>query len=120
MRILVVDDEGTVRKSCERILAEEGVEVVAATRGEEGLVLLAQEEFDAVFLDLMMPGVGGMETLSLLRRSHPALPVVVITGYATPEVEDDCRERGATAWLPKPFGPDELLRALEEAMGETR
>ena len=120
MKALVIDDEGTVRKSCERILCEEGWEVEATTRGEEGLVRLDREAFDAVFLDLMMPGVGGMETLRLLRTKYASIPVVVITGYATPEVEAECREKGATVWLPKPFGPDELMGALGEALRATR
>jgi CheY-like chemotaxis protein len=94
--------------------------VVLTTRGDEGLIRLAREDFDAILLDLMMPGVGGLETLRLIRRWGDTTPVVVITGYATPEVEEDCRETGATVWLPKPFGPDELLGALAEALGEVR
>jgi CheY-like chemotaxis protein len=116
----VIDDEGTVRRSCERILAAEGHEVVLTTQGDEGLIRLAKEEFDAVLLDLMMPGVGGLETLRLFRQWGKDTPVVIITGYATPEVEAECRESGATAWLPKPFGPDELLAALAEAMEGTK
>jgi len=120
LRVLVIDDEGTVRISCERILEEEGDEVILTNRGEDGLARLEGEDFDAVLLDLMMPGVGGLETLRRIRERKPRLPVVVITGYATPEVEEQCRESGATAWLPKPFGPDELVAALEQAMEGTR
>jgi len=115
MRVLVVDDERTVRLSCERILEVEGHEVVSAERGEEGLQRLVHGRFDLLLLDLMMPGIGGIEGLRLLRAMDDAIPVVVMTGYATPEVEDECRALGATVWLPKPFGPDELLAAIAEA-----
>lgn len=116
MRVLVIDDEGTVRKSCERILDGGEHDVTCVDRGEGGLSLLGWDDFDVVVLDLMMPGIGGMETLRLIRRDHPQLPVVIITGYATPEVEAECRENGASVWLPKPFGPDELTAALAEAI----
>ena len=115
MRVLVVDDEQTVRHSCERILDAEGHGVISVERGEDGLERLVNEEFDIVLLDLMMPGMGGLEALRLLRTMDEKIPVVVMTGYATPEVEDECRELGASVWLPKPFGPDELLASIHEA-----
>ncbi|MEN8148686.1 MAG: response regulator [Planctomycetota bacterium] len=116
MRILVVDDEKTVRRSCERILAIEGHDVLSVPRGEEGLERLVREGFDVVLLDLMMPGMGGLETLRLLRTMDGAIPVVVMTGYAKAEVEEECRRLGATVWLPKPFGPDELLGAIARGL----
>ena len=115
MRVLVVDDECAVRRSCERILEEEGLEVACVTRGEESLLIIADGEIDIVILDMMMPGVGGMETLRHIRGRWPDLPVVAISGYATLDIKRKCRELGASAWLEKPFGPDELLAALTEA-----
>ena len=116
--VLVVDDEGTVRRACERILREEGIRVVCVTRGEEAIAALPELAPDAVVLDLKMPGIGGIETLRRVRAESPGLPVVVITGYATLDTQRECMALGAAAWLPKPFGPDDLLGALRAAVKE--
>jgi len=114
-RVLVVDDESTIRRACERILGEAGIEAGTAQRGEEALVALRSGGVDAVVLDLKMPGMGGMETLRRIRAEWPRLPVVVITGYATGGTKGECVEEGRVVWLPKPFDPDQLLAALAEA-----
>ncbi len=115
-RVLVIDDEGTVRRSCERILAEEGIEVRCASRGEEGLRVLDDAGLEAVILDMKMPGLDGLSVLRTIRDARPGLPVLVITGYATLDMKRECLGTGASAWLAKPFGPDELLDALRRAM----
>ncbi|MCU0725923.1 MAG: response regulator [Planctomycetes bacterium] len=117
LRILIVDDEATIRRACERILAEEGHSTGLVSRGEEALAALAEGGFDAVVLDLKMPGLGGQETLRKIRETWRDLPVVVITGYATTVTKRECVEGGAAVWLPKPFDPEQLLEALDRALG---
>jgi CheY-like chemotaxis protein len=114
--VLVVDDEGTVRMACERSLEEHGIEVDAVDRGEDAIPRIGSMDYDAVLLDLMMPGVGGIATLDEIRLRWPDLPVVVITGYATLDVKRDCLARGASAWVAKPFGPDEIIDALRSVV----
>jgi CheY-like chemotaxis protein len=115
--VLIVDDEAVIRRACERILAEEGHSVELVRRGEEALSALAAGRFDAVVLDLKMPGLGGQETLRKIRETWRDLPVVVITGYATTVTKRECVEGGAAVWLPKPFDPEQLLEALGRAIG---
>ena len=115
-RILVVDDEPIVRASCRRTLEEEGHAVTLVARGEDAFPALRDERFDAVLLDLKMPGMGGIEVLARIRELWPGLPVVIMTGYATRDQQEAAAEQGATTWLPKPFGPPELLDALARAL----
>ena len=115
-RVLVVDDEGTVRHSCERIFEEFGIDVRSVGSAEAAFPILAREPFDAVVLDMMMPGMHGMDALAEIQRLWPGLSVIVITGYATLDMQRRCLDAGAAVWLSKPFGPDDLMAALQEAM----
>ena len=114
--ILLIDDEAVVQASCARILEDTGARLTIAPRGDAGLELLAARTFDAVLLDLKMPGMDGAEVLARIRQRWPDLPVVVITGYATMETERSCLAAGASAWLAKPFDPDVFCRILEDVM----
>jgi len=118
-RILVVDDEQIMRDGCTRILSKEDWEVVTAENGEVGLVAIKEGDgFDIVLLDLMMPGISGMEVLEAARQVDPNLLVIVITGYATVESAVEAMKKGAYDFIPKPFTPDQLRiivnRALEK------
>lgn len=115
-RLLVVDDEPVVRISCQRTLEDEGHAVKLLDRAEDAMAVLEAERFDAVLLDLKMPGMSGLELLGLIREQWPHLPVVIMTGYATRETKREAERQGATTWLPKPFGPPELLDALSRVL----
>jgi len=115
-RILVVDDEIVVCKSCEKILKRQGHEVVWTLSGKDGLERIRREPFDVVFTDLKMADVGGMEILRTIREEHPDIAVIVITGYATVAAAVETMRLGAFDFLPKPFTPQELLGALERAL----
>src|SRR3990172_7599444 len=89
MKILIVDDEVHVAKVLADSVRLQGDEAFVAGGGEEGLALLDQKRPDAVFLDIVMPGMGGIEVLRRIREVYPALPVIVITGHAsTAEIEE--------------------------------
>ena len=117
-RVLVIDDEPTIRRACERSLAPEGIETTAVCTCEEALGHVAAGETDAIILDLMMPGMGGLEFLRMIREQGSTLPVLVITGYSTPEIRTECRRLGAAHSIAKPFDPDQLLHALERAVSD--
>ncbi len=116
--ILVVDDEETIRLGCKRILSKEGYNVDLAKTGEEGISKVKENfnELYAVILDLMLPGMGGMEVLKEIKEIDPELPVIVVTGYATVEKAVEAMKSGAYDFIPKPFTPDQLRITVERAV----
>jgi two-component system response regulator MprA len=123
MKILVVDDERAVRESLRRALELEGYEIELAADGNEALYRLeVTEEPDALILDVLMPGVDGLEVCRRLRGAGSKLPVLMLT--ARTEVEDRVAglDAGADDYVTKPFALEELLarvRALLRRTGET-
>jgi len=115
-RVLVVDDEKRIRDGCIKMLAEEGFLAASAESGEIGLSMLESEHYDIVLLDLMMPGLSGLEALEHIGVSHPDTVVIVITGYATLEHGIEAMKKGAFDFLPKPFSPQELRLVIKKAM----
>ena len=109
MRILVVDDDRAVREALERALGLEGYDVELAADGAEALSAVERSEPDAVVLDVLMPGVDGLEVCRLLRRAQHRVPILMLT------VRDSLGERvegldaGADDYLSKPFELEELL-----------
>ncbi|MEO0250227.1 MAG: ATP-binding protein [candidate division WOR-3 bacterium] len=116
--VLVIDDEQTMREGCSRILSKRGWSVLVAENGEKGLsqIQTHHDQIDAVLLDLMMPGVSGMEVLEQTRLLDPDLPVIVITGYATVESAVEAMKKGAYDFIPKPFTPDQLRLVVGRAL----
>ncbi len=114
-RVLVVDDELSVCKSCEKILGREGYQVKSVLSGSHALALLEQEPFDIVFTDLKMAEMGGMDLLESLRARFPDIVPVVITGYATIASVVETMKLGAFDYLPKPFTPDEMAAVAKKA-----
>ena len=112
MRILIVDDEIHVATVLAESVRAQGHEVIVAGSGEEGLALLDQTHPHAVFLDLVMPEMSGLEVLRRIRQSHPALPVVVITGHASSAQIEEAKRLGAADCVAKPFVLNQLNRAL--------
>jgi two-component system response regulator MprA len=110
-RVLVVDDDGPVRAVLARQLEGLGVQVTTAAGGAQAIERLNAERFDALFLDLDMPGVTGLDVLLHVQRAAPRLPVVVVTG--TLEAE---RIEGALEVLAKPIASGALRAALKQAL----
>lgn len=111
-RILVIDDEPVVGMSCRRTLAPEGHDVSVYEDPHRGLAAAASGEFDVVFLDLMMPGLDGMEVLRRIKQAGIATEVVIITGHSTVESAVEAMQLGAADYLSKPFSPAELKLVL--------
>jgi PAS domain S-box-containing protein len=116
MRILVVDDEKIMREGAERILTKEGWKATIAKNGERGLELIKDGKFRILLLDLMMPGISGMDVLKKVRESQPDLLVIVITGYATIDNAVEAMKSGAYDFIPKPFTPDQLRIVVRRAL----
>jgi two-component system response regulator MprA len=121
VRILVVDDEPAVRASLARVLDQAGYQVSVAVDGRDALHQVALDHPDAVVLDVVMPGIDGIEVTRSLRSGRDRTPVLLLTARA--EVSDRVRglDAGADDYLTKPFALDELLarlRALLRRHGE--
>jgi DNA-binding NtrC family response regulator len=102
MKILIVDDEPQVAEILAKSLAREGHDATVAHSGEEALRLLGPAEPDALFLDVSMPGMNGLDVLAEVKRRRPTLPVVVITGHATEDEVDEVKRLGAVDVIEKP------------------
>src|SRR5262245_28213016 len=102
-RILVIDDEDVVREIFQRLLKSHGYEADFCPSGEEGLKLVQEKSYDAVILDLMMNGLGGLGTLQEIRKTDPDLPVIMVTAYASLESAIECMKQGAFDYVTKPF-----------------
>ncbi len=118
--ILVIDDEEAIRDSCQQVLRKAGYDCHTAVDGIEGLRLVNEVEPDLVLLDLMMPGIDGLETLRQIRKRHENIVCIVITGYATIESAVDAMKRGAFDFLPKPFTPEELRLIVNRGLEQRR
>jgi DNA-binding NtrC family response regulator len=116
--ILIIDDDGHMRRACSRVLTKAGWNVACAETGDEGLRAIrnATEPIDAILLDQLMPGMSGMEVLAEVQAMDSAIPVVIMTGSATDESAAELKKKGAIACLPKPFTPDQLRETIHEAI----
>jgi two-component system nitrate/nitrite response regulator NarL len=123
MKILIVDDHAMVRQALAALLERSapGIEVVQAGDVAQALDLARRHaDLDAVFLDLGLPGPGGMDALVELGRLRPALPVIVLTAAEDPDLARQAFAAGALGYVPKSATPETLLSALQLVMrGET-
>jgi DNA-binding NtrC family response regulator len=115
-RVLVIDDELVIGLSCRRCLGPEGHEVDCIEDPQRGLDAALTGDYDVIFLDLMMPGLHGMEVLKRLKEAGVASEVIIITGHSTVESAVEAMKHGAADYLGKPFGPDELRLVFRRAV----
>ena len=113
MKVLLIDDDGSLRKSLRLALEAMSHRVAEAGDGPAALALLARGPYDVALLDLRLAREAGLELLPALLRVAPGLPVVVVTAYATIETAVEAMRRGAVDYLPKPFTPDQLRLAFD-------
>jgi DNA-binding NtrC family response regulator len=114
-KVLVIDDDESIRIGCAQALEQGGFETALAADGQEGLEKASRESFDVALLDLMMPGLSGMDVLKRLKLDSPYLMVIIITAYATIESAVEAIKQGAHDYLPKPFTPESLIRMVLKA-----
>jgi CheY-like chemotaxis protein len=121
-KILVVDDDPFVLQSCRKILEAEGFKVTAVASAREAIETLELNYADLMITDIKMPEQDGFYLLGKIREkwplaSWPELPVLVMTGYPTPETLRQLKRSGVRKFIPKPFTPDELIAAVRK-LGE--
>jgi len=115
-RVLLVDDEPSIRRALKPVLTELGFEVLEASRGEEAIHLLRASSCDAVLLDINMPGIGGIATLSRLRTFLPRIPVLILSVRDEEEEKIAALELGANDYVTKPFSTRELIARIRSAI----
>ncbi|MGZ3694372.1 MAG: response regulator [Bdellovibrionota bacterium] len=113
MRILVVDDEKIISNSLQRVLVRGGHEVMVANNGVDAIRILSEDKkFDLLFLDLLMPEIGGGEVLDFVKKAIPQAKVLMMTAYGDISVKEDLMNRGALRVLAKPFDDITLIPKL--------
>lgn len=117
-RLLVVDDEPRICRSCVRILSKVGYRVDFAVDGVAALKELENDDYDCLIVDLKMGRLGGMEVLRRVKARRPAIKVIVITGYSSVPSAVEVMKLGAYDYLPKPFTPEELRAVVGQALAE--
>ncbi|GER79452.1 MAG: DNA-binding response regulator [Anaerolineaceae bacterium] len=117
-RVLIIDDEASLRQTLTRILQRAGHEVTSAESGEQGLELVAGGDFDIVYMDLRMPGMPGLEALKRIHAARPDLPVILFT--AQPDVNSavEALRLGATDYLLKPLQPQVMIERTQDILAQ--
>lgn len=119
-RILVVEDDETLRETLGEVMLDDGHEVRMAADGQQALAEMAEWEPDIVVLDLMMPRMNAFELRHAQRRDGAAERAQVLVLSAVPDLESAAADLGADAWLAKPFRLDELVAVLDDLIDRPR
>src|SRR5579864_2161061 len=121
MRILIVDDEEVLRDVLDVLLRREGFDTSVASTGEQALAMLDEDDaIDLVILDVMLPGISGIDTLRAIRIANPHLPVIVITAYSSIDGAIEAMKHGAFHYIPKPFKNEEVILTVNKALEQRR
>jgi DNA-binding response OmpR family regulator len=115
-RILVCDDDPRMRETIVEALATEAFDVDTADRAVDAIQRIMRTSYRALILDLKLPGLGGLDAISIVKRFDKSLPIIVITGHASYEVEQAARVAGIFYYLIKPFNLEELVAAVRAAI----
>jgi DNA-binding response OmpR family regulator len=114
--ILIIDDEAPLRQTLARILQRAGYDVTTAESGEMGISILSSATFDLVYMDIRMPGMGGLATLKAIHASQPNLPVILFTAQPDMHSAVEALRLGAIDYLLKPLQPEVLLERTRAAL----
>jgi DNA-binding response OmpR family regulator len=114
-KILLVDDEQEFVQTLSERLKTRNLESTVVYDGEQALELVEQDQPDVMVLDLMMPGIGGIEVLRRLKRTHPNIEVIILTGHGSEQEEQLAADLGAFAYLQKPVNIEVLAQVMREA-----
>ena len=118
--VLIVDDEPAILQSLGGLLSDEGFEVLTAPNGYEALKVLDEESPDLVLLDIWMPGIDGIETLTQIKKDHPHIQVIIITGHGTIETAVQATKLGAYDLFEKPLSIDKVILGINNALNFRR
>ena len=120
-KLLVVDDDQVVLNSCKVVLEAEGFQVNLVSSAREAITFLEDRYVDLMIMDVKMPEKDGLYILDVIREKWPLdrwpeLPVLVMSGYPTPDTINDLIKRGVREFISKPFTPDELIESVHKAL----
>jgi DNA-binding response OmpR family regulator len=115
-RILIVDDEDTLRMTLADLLASEEREIVTAASGEEALAYLEDGTFDLLVVDLIMPGIDGLQVIDVAQKLSPQARIIMLTAYGTLDSAIQAMRRGATDYLLKPASAPQIEAAVDRAL----
>ena len=113
LNLLIVDDERSIREACREVAQSLGFSAFVADSAEQAYRALDAQTFDAVLLDLRLPGAGGLDALRRIKDRRPEAVVIVVTGYGTVQSAVQAMKNGAYDYVTKPFSVDELKLLLE-------
>ena len=119
-KVLLVDDEKDFLEVLAQRLEVQGYEVETVESGEEAVTLLETKSYDAVVLDLSMPGIGGMETLKTVRANRPNMQIIILTGHGTLEAGIESMKAGASDFIEKPVDFSVLVKKIDVAQKKRR
>lgn len=119
-KILVVDDDRDMRDNIVEILTDREFEIAAAEDGEDALQQLKGRSFDLVLLDLLMPGLSGMDVLSMIKRESPSTQVIMVTAFSTVDNAVEAMRKGADDYITKPFKINELRMTVRKCLEQAR
>ena len=115
-KILVVDDEPIIRETLAEMLTAEGREVATAASGEQALALLQQQTFDLMLLDLIMPGLGGLQVMEKAQKISPGTVIIMLTAHGTLSSAIQAMRHGAHDYLLKPASAPRIMASVEEGL----
>jgi two-component system, NtrC family, response regulator HydG len=116
IKVLVVDDEKVVRDFLIQLLATDTVGVEPAENGFQAIEMAKKDDFDLVFMDVRMPGMGGLETFRELKKINPGTEYVMMTGYAVDDILQAAKKEGAAYALKKPFDINQIKKIFEDCI----
>src|SRR6516164_5709531 len=120
LNLLIIDDERSIREACREVAQSLGFSAYVADSAEQAYRLLDMQSFDAVLLDLRLPGTGGLDALRRIKERRPDAAVIVVTGYGTVQSAVQAMKNGAYDYVTKPFSVDELKLLLDRVAGHLK
>lgn len=119
-RVMIMDDEDSVRKVLRLTLTKAGYDVVEARHGGEGIEAIGSDDnafmLDVIISDIRMPKINGLEAIPFFQQQYPSVPIIVVTGYPDQQMATDLLKQGVFSYLVKPVDKDKLLATVAEAM----
>ena len=116
VKTLIVDDDPIVLDSCKRVFEAEGFEVFVVPSADQALKAMENSIFDILLIDVKMPERDGMYLMRAVKKQWPEIPIVVMSGYPTPETIAEGLRLGAEEFIAKPFTPHELLEIVRQVL----
>ncbi len=115
-KLLIVEDEETLRESLTRVLTQEGYEVDGVSSSEAALETIAEKDYKLIITDIILPGINGMQLLKRCKEKNPGLKVIIITAFASIETAVEAIRTGAFDYLVKPIQHQEIKEVIKKAL----